>query len=76
MSNWSPPSVPRNWLVVIGAGYALLVAYSLLVVQQVLLGVVVPAVLFVSVYLTWRFLAAVEAIADALQRIAEQRERD
>jgi hypothetical protein len=74
MSEWSPPSVPRQWVVGIGLVYAVVAVYSLLVIQQILLGVVIPAVLIVSSYLLWRFLVAVEAIADALQRIARQRE--
>lgn len=75
MSHWSPPSVPRPWLAAAGVLYALVLAYSLLVAQQLLLGLlfgVVP----VSVYLLWRFLVTVEAIADALQRIARQLERE
>lgn len=74
MSEWSPRSVPRQWVVGIGLVYALVATYSLLVIQQILLGVVVPAALIVSSYILWRFLVAVEAIADALQRIARQRE--
>jgi len=74
MSEWSPPSVPRQWGVGIRLVYALVAVYSLMVIQQFLLGVVIPAVLIVSSYLLWRFLVAVEAIADALQRIARQRE--
>ena len=76
MSDWSPPSVPRHWLIGIGVLYVLLAVYSVLVVQQILLGVVVPGMVIVSVYITGRFLVAVEAIADALQRIADQREED
>jgi len=76
MSEWSPPPVPRPWVVGVGLVYALSVVYSLFVIQQVFLGVVLPAVAIVSSYILWRFLAAVEAIADALQRIARQREGD
>lgn len=76
MSEWSPPSVPRVWVISLGTVYGLLVVYSLVVIQQILLGVVVPAVVIVSSYFLWRFLVAIEAIADALQRIARQREKD
>lgn len=69
MSHWSPPSLPRPWLAATGVLYALVLAYSLLVIQQLLVGVLFGLVP-VSLYLLWRFLAAVEAIADALQRIA------
>jgi len=73
MSGWSPPRVPREWLVGIAVGYLLLVAYMLVIVGQVLLAVL-PGVVLVSTYLVWRFIRAVEAIADALQRIADDRE--
>jgi len=76
MPGWSPPSVPREWLVGIGVAYAALFGYGLLVAQQILLFGLFPAVFLVSVYFLWRFLAAVEAIADALQRLARQRERE
>jgi hypothetical protein len=65
--------VPREWLVGIAVGYLLLVAYMLVIVGQVLLAVL-PGVVLVSTYLVWRFIRAVEAIADALQRIADDRE--
>jgi hypothetical protein len=38
--------------------------------------VVVPGLLAAALYLAWRFLVAVEAIADALQRIADRREQN
>jgi hypothetical protein len=75
MANWSPPSVPRTWLVVAAVLYVLLLAYSVLVLGQLLLGVL-PGLLFVGLYVLWRFLTAIEAIADAQQRIARQREQE
>lgn len=75
MSGWSPPAVPRTWLAGIALLYALLLGYLILVVHQILLGVVV-GILLASIYLVWRFIVAVEAIADAQQRIAHQREED
>jgi hypothetical protein len=75
MANWSPPSLPRKWLAAAAALYVLLLAYSVLVLGQLLLGVL-PGLLFVSLYVLWRFLAAVEAIADAQQRLADRRERE
>jgi hypothetical protein len=75
MTNWSPPSLPRRWLAVAAALYALVIAYSVVVLGQLLLGVL-PGLLFVSLYVSWRALAAVEAIADAQQRIAHQREQE
>ncbi|MFC7134872.1 MULTISPECIES: hypothetical protein [Salinibaculum] len=76
MSGWSPPSIPRQWLVIIGVLYVPLLAYSLVVVQEVVVVGLFPAFILVSLYLLWRFLSAVEAIADALQRIARQREQE
>jgi hypothetical protein len=75
MANWSPPSVPRKWLVVATVLYVLLLAYSVLVLGRILLGVL-PGLAFVSLSVLWRVLAAVEAIADAQQRLADQRERN
>lgn len=76
MSGWSPPEISREWLVGVGVVYIALLGYSLVVVQQVLLLGLFPGLLLVSLYLLWRFLVAVEAIADALQRIAHQREQE
>ena len=74
MSHWSPPSVPRSWLVGIAVVYLLVLAYSVIIAGQILLGVMV-GVLFGMLYIGWRFIAAVEAIADGLQRIAHQHEK-
>lgn len=73
MAGWSPPQVPREWLLGIGLVYVAFLAYSVLIAQQILFGVYI-GVVAVSLYLGWRFLRAIEAIADALQRIARQRE--
>jgi len=74
MSNWSPPSVPRSWLVT-GLGlWIIWFAYSYVIVQQLALGLF-PLFLFGGVYVVWRFLVAFEGIADGLQRIADQQER-
>lgn len=75
MANWSPPSIPQRWLVVSALLFVLLVGYSVIVVQQILLAVF-PAFGAVALYLLWRFIVAFEAIADAQQRIAEQQEQN
>jgi CHASE2 domain-containing sensor protein len=75
VTGWTPPSIPRHWLAATVILYVLFLGYSIFIAGQLLLGVV-PAVAIVSVYLPWRFLVAVEAIADAQQRIASQREED
>lgn len=77
MSDWSPPAVRRSWIVLLAALAVLVLAYALLVVQQILLGVVIVlqlTLLVVVLYLAWRFVVAVEAIADAQQRRAVDRE--
>ena len=75
MSEWSPPTVRRSWLVVFGIGYLLVLAYTVVIAQGILLGILI-GVLCGALYLGWRFLAAIEAIADAHQRIARQQEVD
>ena len=69
MSDWSPPTLSRGQLAGIVVGLLAVAAYSLVIVQQLLL-VIVPAVAVVVAYLVWRFVVAVEAIDDALQRLA------
>lgn len=71
MPHWSPPSVPRHWLVGVGIVYALVALYSVIVVQQALVGAIFPLLFLGGGYLLWRLLRAVEAIAEALQRIAD-----
>ncbi|WP_188884437.1 hypothetical protein [Halarchaeum grantii] len=73
MTDWSPPSIPRNWLIAIVVFYILLLAYSLLIAGQLLLGVL-PGFVLVFLYFLWRGMVAVEAIADAQQRMATLRE--
>jgi fatty acid desaturase len=75
MANWSPPSVPRRWLAAAAAFSLLVFVYAVLILGQFLLGVL-PTLLLGVLYVLWRFLAAVEAIADAQQRLADQRERE
>lgn len=74
MSDWSPPSVPRAWLGVALVLYVLFTAYSVVIAGRVLL-TVFPGLALLSLYLLWRFIVAVEAIADAQQRLADSRER-
>ena len=69
MSDWSPPTLSRGQLAGIVVGLLAVAAYSLVIAQQLLL-VIVPAVAVAVAYLVWRFVVAVEAIADALQRLA------
>ena len=69
MSDWSPPTLSRGQLAGIVVGLLAVATYSLVIVGQLLL-VIVPAVAVAVAYLVWRFVVAVEAIADALQRLA------
>ncbi len=74
MSDRSPsPSLPAA--IGLTALSALVMAYALLIVQQILLGLMVVTWLL-GLYLLWRFLVALEALADAQQRIARQRESE
>ncbi|MEA1929959.1 hypothetical protein [Halohasta litorea] len=73
MSEWTPRQLSRPVIIGLSICYLLVLAYSVVIAGQLLLGVLIGAV-FGVVYLGWRFLAAVEAIADALQRLARQRE--
>jgi len=52
----------------------LIVAYSLVIVQQILLGLLAVAALWL-VYLFWRFVGVLGRIAAALERLARDRER-
>ena len=57
-----------------GVLYGLLVVY--LFITQYITTIVWLGILLGALYLSWRFVAAVEAIADALQRIAYQQEQN
>ena len=54
----------------------LVFVYSLLIVGQFLLGTMVLLVLTVGLYLSYRTFAALDALADAAQRIADAREHE
>lgn len=73
MSDWSPPTVPPQALPVVVALYAAVVLYSVVVVQRFLPAVFV-GLLFVTAYFAYRLLMAIEAIADAQQRMANRQE--
>jgi len=74
MSGWSPPKLSRGVVAGFGVVSVLILAYALLIQGALLLGLL--PVLFAGFgYLVWRILAAVEAIADGVQRIADDREQ-
>lgn len=75
MSEWTPRQPSQLAVIGLSICYLLVLAYSVIIAGQLLLGVLIGAV-FGVVYLGWRFLVAVEAIADALQRLARQREQE
>jgi hypothetical protein len=72
MSSWSPPSISRSWLLGISIFYVLVLNYAVIIAGEILLGLLF-GLLLVLLYLLYRFVAAVEATADALHRIARQR---
>jgi CHASE2 domain-containing sensor protein len=74
VSGWSPPAPSRAVVVGFGAASLLILAYALLIQGAILLGLL-PVLLIGLGYLVWRIVAAVEAIADAAQRIADEHER-
>lgn len=73
MSEWSRPQLSRPVIIGVSVCYLLVLAYAVIIAGQVLFGVLIGAV-FGMIYLGWRLLVAVETIADALQRLARQRE--
>jgi hypothetical protein len=54
----------------------LVFVYSIVVLAQLLLGVIVGVGLTLGVYLTYRILAVFDSIADAAQRLMAVRERE
>ena len=67
---------PASRTIVAGlAVWLLWLAYSLLVLQNVLFGVV-PGLLVVVGYFAWRLLLAVEELADGVRRLADAQESD
>lgn len=73
MTKWTRATIPREWLVGLLAIYLVGFAYLIMVAQQLLLGILLGGVI-ITLYIVWRFLVAIEAIADAHQRIAQQQE--
>ena len=61
---------------ILGAVSLFVFVYSLLIVGQILLGVIVVALLSVGPYVSYRLFAALDSLADAAQRIAAARERE
>ena len=74
MSDRSPPPNSQRWLPVIALLSVLIIGYALIIAGQILLGLL-PVLGLVLLYLVWRFVLAIEAIADAHQRLAAHRER-
>lgn len=48
------PSIPRRWLVALCVLYVLIVVYAVVVMQQILLGVFLPALVVGLAYVAWR----------------------
>ncbi|MFC5134963.1 MULTISPECIES: hypothetical protein [Haloferacaceae] len=61
---------------VLGTVSLLVFIYSLLIVGQVLLGVIVVVGLSIGPYLSYRLFAVLDSVADGAQRIADAKERE
>ncbi|MDZ5812336.1 hypothetical protein U4E84_13385 [Halorubrum sp. AD140] len=73
----SPAQALRTRIGTAVGGIALLfLLYSVLIVGRLLFGVLVAFGLTVGLYLAYRTFAALDALADAAQRIAATRERE
>lgn len=48
------PSLPRSWKTAIALGYAFVFLYLVIVMNQLLLGIALPAVAIALAYLSWR----------------------
>lgn len=75
MSGWSPPKPSNGQTVGVVFVVVVIIAYSTIIAQQLLLGLF-PALFVLALYFAWRFLRAVEACADALQRIADNHQSE
>lgn len=64
MKNVTQTKLSARWLAGILALYAVVFAYSILIAQQLLIAILFGVVL-IFLYILWRFLIAIEAIADA-----------
>ena len=69
MSGYSSPTLSRGQLTGVVIGVLAVAVYSLVIAGQLLL-VVYPAAVVIVLYFAWRFVRAVEVIADAQQRLA------
>ncbi|WP_096391493.1 hypothetical protein [Halopenitus persicus] len=74
MSDRSPSPNSQRWLPVIALLAVLIIGYAVVIAGQILLGLL-PVLGLVFLYFLWRFVVAVERIADAHQRLAAHRER-
>ena len=73
----SPSEALRTPIGAVLAALSLLVfVYSLVIIGQILFGVIVVLTLSVGPYLSYRLFAALDALADGAQRLADARERE
>lgn len=75
MPGWSPPTLSKKQITGIVLVIVTSIAYSVAIASQLLLALG-PTILILLLYLLWRFIRAVEAIADASQRVADAKEVD
>ncbi|MFC7077958.1 hypothetical protein [Haloarcula halophila] len=67
-------STDRTIKTVLAVGTVLVLAYSLVIAQQILLGVLAAVVLW-GIYLVWRLISVLERIAGSLEYRIAQSER-
>lgn len=73
MSGWSPPSLLRERIVVLAVLYVSILLYAVLI-RGAFLVAFLPGAVLVAGYVVWRFLVALESIADGVHRIADERQ--
>lgn len=75
MNQSSPPRPSSQFIAIIGVFCLAFLVYAILAMGNPLVGLF-PVFAAIVFYFWWRFLLAVETIADGLQRLATHHERE